>query len=164
FLEGTSGLWPIDQRIRTGSLALDMALGIGGWPRGRINLGFGEESSGKTTMALHAVREAQKQGVPVVYIDGENALDPNYMRKIGIDLKKLLIAQPPHLERAIDLMFTLMDTGKVGMIVFDSIAGMKSKEVMEADAENESSRAPEARRWSVQVPKLVDEIGRASCR
>src|SRR5699024_709097 len=107
FLEGTSGLWPIDQRIRTGSLALDMALGIGGWPRGRFNLVFGEESSGKTTLALHAVREAQKQGVPVVYIDGENALDPNYMRKIGIDLKKLLIAQPPHLERAIDLMFKI---------------------------------------------------------
>lgn len=162
FLEGTSGLWPIEKRIRTGSLALDMALGIGGWPKGRFNLVFGEESSGKTTMALHAVREAQKQGINSVYIDGENALDPNYMHKIGIDLKKLLIAQPPHLERAIDLMFTLMDTDKVGLIVFDSIAGMKSKEVMEADAENESSRAPEARRWSVQVPKLVEAAARSN--
>lgn len=152
-MEGTSGLWPEDKIIRSGSIQLDLAIGVGGWPKGRIAQIYGPESCGKTTLALHAVREAQAQGILSVYIDSENALDPNYMRKLGIDLDMLLVSQPTSLESSIDLMNFLMENQKAGLVVLDSIASLKSNEVVDNGAEK-MTRASEARIWSSQLPKL----------
>lgn len=153
-LEGTAGLWPIDKRMPTGSIQLDMAIGIGGWGRGRIHMVAGEESSGKTTLALMTAAAAQARGENVVYIDAESALNPDWANKIGADLERMLISQPSSLESAIDISVTVMNTNKVGLLIIDSIPALRSQEVMEADAEKET-RALEARRWSAQMPRIV---------
>lgn len=160
--KGVGRRWTADKIIRTGSLGLDMAIGIGGIPRGRFVEVFGPESSGKTTLALHLVKEAQQQGVVCVYIDAENALDPVYMQSIGVDISALPIAQPNGLEKAIDQMNTLMETGKVGLIVVDSIPALKSTIVLEGDADQET-RALEARRWAAQVPRLSRNAMKYNC-
>src|SRR3989344_166401 len=108
--------------IPTGSLSLDAALGIGGVPRGRVIEIFGPESSGKTTLALHIVAEAQKKGGTCAYIDAEHALDPDYAKKIGVKTDELLISQPDYGEQALDITESLVRSGKIDIVVIDSVA------------------------------------------
>ncbi len=119
--------------IPTGSLGLDWALGIGGFPRGRIVEIFGPESSGKTTLALHAVAEAQKLGGVCAYIDAEHAMDPEYSKKIGVKIDDLLISQPDTGEQALEIVESLVRTGKMDIIVIDSVAALTPKAEIEGD-------------------------------
>jgi len=108
--------------ISTGALSLDIALGVGGVPKGRIIEIYGPESSGKTTLALHIVAEAQKSGGTAAFIDAEHALDPTYAKKLGVDIDNLYISQPDFGEQALDILETLVRSGGVDVIVIDSVA------------------------------------------
>ncbi len=119
--------------IPTGSLGLDWALGIGGFPRGRIVEIFGPESSGKTTLALHAVAEAQKRGGVCAYIDAEHAMDPDYAKRLGVKVEDLLISQPDTGEQALDIVDSLVRTGKIDIVVIDSVAALTPKAEIEGD-------------------------------
>ncbi len=119
--------------IPTGSLGLDWALGIGGMPRGRIIEIFGPESSGKTTLALHVVAEAQKKGGVCAYIDAEHAMDPEYAKKLGVQLDDLLISQPDTGEQALDIVDSLIRTNKMDVVVIDSVAALTPKAEIEGD-------------------------------
>ncbi|OGG67839.1 recombinase RecA [Candidatus Kaiserbacteria bacterium RIFCSPHIGHO2_12_FULL_56_13] len=119
--------------ISTGSIGLDAALGIGGLPRGRIVEIFGPESSGKTTLALHAIAEAQKSGGICAFVDAEHALDPEYARKIGVKLPELLISQPDTGEQALDIVESLVRSNNVDVIVIDSVAALTPKDEIEGD-------------------------------
>lgn len=119
--------------ISTGSVGVDWALGIGGMPRGRIIEIFGPESSGKTTLALHTVAEAQKAGGVCAFIDAEHALDPEYAKKIGVDVENLLISQPDHGEQALEIVESLVRSGKIDVIVIDSVAALTPKDEIEGD-------------------------------
>ncbi len=119
--------------IPTGSLGLDMALGVGGIPRGRIIEIFGPESSGKTTLSLHIVAEAQKLGGVCAYIDAEHAMDPEYTKKLGVNINDLLISQPDNGEQALEIVESLVRTGKVDVVVIDSVAALTPKDEIEGD-------------------------------
>jgi recombination protein RecA len=119
--------------IPTGSLGLDMALGVGGIPRGRIIEIFGPESSGKTTLSLHIVAEAQKKGGVCAYIDAEHAMDPDYTKKLGVNIDNLLISQPDTGEQALEIVESLVRTGKIDVIVIDSVAALTPKDEIEGD-------------------------------
>ena len=119
--------------IPTGSLGLDMALGVGGIPRGRIIEIFGPESSGKTTLSLHIVAEAQKIGGVCAYIDAEHAMDPDYTKKLGVNIDNLLISQPDTGEQALEIVESLVRTGKIDVIVIDSVAALTPKDEIEGD-------------------------------
>ena len=119
--------------IPTGSLGLDMALGVGGIPRGRIIEIFGPESSGKTTLSLHIVAEAQKKGGICAYIDAEHAMDPEYTKKLGVNINDLLISQPDNGEQALEIVESLVRTGKIDVIVIDSVAALTPKDEIEGD-------------------------------
>ncbi len=119
--------------IPTGSIGLDMALGIGGIPRGRIIEIFGPESSGKTTLSLHIVAEAQKLGGICAYIDAEHAMDPDYTKKLGVNINDLLISQPDNGEQALEIVESLVRTGKIDVIVVDSVAALTPKDEIEGD-------------------------------
>ncbi len=119
--------------IPTGSIGLDMALGVGGIPRGRIIEIFGPESSGKTTLSLHIVAEAQKKGGVCAYIDAEHAMDPEYTKKLGVDINNLLISQPDNGEQALEIVESLVRTGKIDVIVIDSVAALTPKDEIEGD-------------------------------
>ena len=119
--------------IPTGSIGLDMALGVGGIPRGRIIEIFGPESSGKTTLSLHIVAEAQKKGGVCAYIDAEHAMDPDYTKKLGVDINNLLISQPDNGEQALEIVESLVRTGKIDVIVVDSVAALTPKDEIEGD-------------------------------
>ena len=119
--------------IPTGSIGLDWALGIGGFPRGRIVEIFGPESSGKTTLALHAVAEAQKRGGVCAYIDAEHAMDPEYSKKLGVQIEDLLISQPDTGEQALDIVESLIRTNKMDVIVIDSVAALTPRAEIEGD-------------------------------
>jgi recombination protein RecA len=119
--------------ISTGSVGVDWALGIGGMPRGRIIEIFGPESSGKTTLALHTIAEAQKAGGICAYIDAEHAMDPEYSKKIGVDIENLLISQPDHGEQALEIVESLVRSGKIDVIVIDSVAALTPKDEIEGD-------------------------------
>lgn len=119
--------------IPTGSLGLDMALGVGGIPRGRIIEIFGPESSGKTTLSLHIVAEAQKLGGVCAYIDAEHAMDPDYTKKLGVNIDDLLISQPDTGEQALEIVESLVRTGKIDVIVVDSVAALTPKDEIEGD-------------------------------
>jgi recombination protein RecA len=119
--------------IPTGSIGLDMALGIGGIPRGRIIEIFGPESSGKTTLSLHIVAEAQKLGGVCAYIDAEHAMDPDYTKKLGVNINDLLISQPDNGEQALEIVESLVRTGKIDVIVVDSVAALTPKDEIEGD-------------------------------
>lgn len=161
FLDGSTSRLPLDQLIRTGSLSTDMALGTGGLTRGKLHEIHGPYSSGKTTLALHAVANAQKRGIPCVFIDAEYALNPAWMTKLGINTSQVLIMQPSNLENAIDTMIVVAENSPGALFVVDSVAAMKSKSVMDADAETET-RQVEARRWSIQVPRIVEACNRTN--
>lgn len=119
--------------ISTGSIGVDWTLGIGGLPRGRIIEIFGPESSGKTTLALHTIAEAQKQGGLCAFIDAEHALDPEYAKKIGVKISDLLISQPDNGEQALEIVESLVRSGKVDVIVVDSVAALTPKDEIEGD-------------------------------
>lgn len=119
--------------IPTGSIGVDWALGIGGLPRGRIIEIFGPESSGKTTLSLHAVAEAQKKGGICAFIDAEHALDPEYAKKLGVDISTLLVSQPDTGEQALEIVESLVRSGKIDVIVIDSVAALTPKDEIEGD-------------------------------
>ncbi len=119
--------------IPTGSIGVDWALGIGGLPRGRIIEVFGPESSGKTTLSLHAIAEAQKKGGICAFIDAEHALDPEYAKKIGVDIATLLVSQPDTGEQALEIVESLVRSGKIDVIVIDSVAALTPKDEIEGD-------------------------------
>jgi len=121
------------EAIPTGSLGLDIALGVGGLPRGRIIEIFGPESSGKTTLTLHVIAEAQKKGGICAFIDAEHAMDPEYSKKLGVKIEELLISQPDTGEQALEIVESLVRTGKIDVIVIDSVAALTPKDEIEGD-------------------------------
>src|SRR3984893_1972539 len=119
--------------ISTGSLGLDIALGIGGWPRGRVIEIYGPESSGKTTLALHVIAEAQRGGGTCAFIDAEHALDPAYARKLGVNVDDLLISQPDAGEQALEIADTLVRSGAIDVLVIDSVAALVPRAELEGE-------------------------------
>ena len=148
------------ETISTGSLGLDIALGVGGLPRGRIIEIYGPESSGKTTMALHTIAEAQKKGGICGFIDAEHALDPVYARKLGVDLENLLISQPDTGEQALEICDTLVRSGALDVIVVDSVAALTPRAEIEGDM-GDSLPGMQARLMSQALRKLTASISRS---
>lgn len=146
--------------IPTGSLTLDAALGVGGFPRGRVVEIFGPESGGKTTLALHAIAEAQKMGGMAAFIDAEHALDPNYARKLGVDVDNLLVAQPDCGEQALEIAETLIRTGGVDVVVIDSVAALVPKAELEGDM-GDPSMGLQARLMSQALRKLTAFVSKS---
>ncbi len=146
--------------IPTGSIGLDAALGVGGIPRGRIVEIFGPESSGKTTLALHVVAEAQKRGGLCTYIDAEHAMDPEYARKIGVKIDELLISQPDTGEQALEIVESLVRTGKMDVIVVDSVAALTPKDEIEGDM-GAQHIGKQARLMSQALRKLTACVARS---
>ncbi|MFD0908668.1 recombinase RecA [Ruegeria arenilitoris] len=146
----------------TGSLGLDIALGIGGLPMGRIVEIYGPESSGKTTLTLHCIAEQQKRGGVCAFVDAEHALDPQYARKLGVDLDELLISQPDTGEQALEITDTLVRSGAVNMVVVDSVAALTPKSELEGDM-GDSSVGVQARLMSQAMRKLTGSIARSNC-
>lgn len=145
--------------ISTGSLALDKALGIGGLPRGRVIEIYGPESSGKTTLALHAVAEAQRQGGIVAFIDAEHALDTSYARKLGVDCDNLLVAQPDTGEQALEIADMLLRSGALDIIVIDSVAALVPRAEIEGEM-GDSHMGLQARLMSQALRKLTGTISK----
>ena len=147
--------------IPTGSLGLDMALGIGGMPRGRIVEIYGPESSGKTTLALSVIAQAQKNGGTCAFIDAEHALDPSYAKKIGVDLENLLISQPDAGEQALEITDTLVRSGAIDVLVVDSVAALVPKAELEGEM-GDSHMGLQARLMSQALRKLTSTIARSN--
>ena len=147
--------------VSTGSLGLDIALGIGGLPKGRIVEVYGPESSGKTTLALHAVAEAQKAGGTAAFIDAEHALDPTYARKLGVDVDELLISQPDAGEQALEIADTLVRSGAIDVLVIDSVAALVPRAELEGEM-GDSHVGLQARLMSQALRKLTSSIARSN--
>jgi recombination protein RecA len=148
--------------ISTGSLGLDMALGIGGIPRGRVIEIYGPESSGKTTLTLHCIAEAQKAGGMAAFIDAEHAFDKNYAEKLGIDTENLLISQPDNGEQALEIAEHLIRSGAIDIIVIDSVAALVPKGELEGEM-GESKMGLQARLMSQALRKLTGAIHKTGC-
>jgi recombination protein RecA len=146
--------------ISSGSLGLDLALGIGGLPRGRIIEIYGPESSGKTTLALHAIAEAQKNGGTCAFIDAEHALDPIYARKLGVDVDNLLISQPDAGEQALEIADTLVRSGAVDVLVIDSVAALVPRAELEGEM-GDSHVGLHARLMSQALRKITGSVSRS---
>ncbi|MBO6897250.1 MAG: recombinase RecA [Shimia sp.] len=146
----------------TGSLSLDIALGIGGLPKGRIIEIYGPESSGKTTLTLHCIAEEQKKGGVCAFVDAEHALDPQYAKKLGVNLDELLISQPDTGEQALEITDTLVRSGAVNMVVVDSVAALTPKSELEGDM-GDSNVGVQARLMSQAMRKLTGSIARSNC-
>ena len=149
--------------ISTGSLGLDLAIGIGGLPKGRIIEIYGPESSGKTTVALHAVAEAQKAGGVAAFIDAEHALDPAYAKALGVDIDSLIISQPDTGEQALEITDTLVSSGVVDIIVVDSVAALVPKAEIEGEM-GDSHMGLQARLMSQALRKLTSSINKSKVR
>nr|WP_068306646.1 recombinase RecA [Kordiimonas lacus] len=147
--------------ISTGSLNLDIALGIGGFPKGRIIEIYGPESSGKTTLALHAVAEAQKKGGIAAFVDAEHALDPVYARKLGVDVNELLVSQPDTGEQALEIADTLVRSGAVDILVVDSVAALTPRAELEGEM-GDSHVGLQARLMSQALRKLTASISKSN--
>jgi len=147
--------------ISTGSLGLDLALGIGGLPKGRIVEIYGPESSGKTTLALHAIAEAQKKGGTCAFIDAEHALDPGYARKLGVDVENLLISQPDGGEQALEIVDTLVRSGAIDVLVVDSVAALVPKAELEGEM-GDTHVGLHARLMSQALRKLTGTVSRSN--
>ncbi len=147
--------------IPTGSIGLDMALGIGGYPRGRVVEIFGPESSGKTTLAIHAIAEAQKLGGIAAYIDAEHAFDRTYAEKLGVDLDNLYISQPDHGEQALEIADHLIRSGAIDIIVIDSVAALTPKAEIEGEM-GDSKMGLQARLMSQALRKLTANISKTN--
>jgi recombination protein RecA len=148
------------ETISTGSLGLDIALGVGGLPRGRVVEIYGPESSGKTTLALHTVAEAQKKGGICAFIDAEHALDPIYARKLGVNVDELLISQPDHGEQALEIADTLVRSGAVDVLVVDSVAALVPRAELEGEM-GDSLPGLQARLMSQALRKLTASINKS---
>ena len=159
---GTSGMNLDIQAISTGSLGLDVALGIGGLPKGRIVEIYGPESSGKTTLALHVVAEAQKAGGACAFIDAEHALDPVYAKKLGVNIDELLISQPDAGEQALEIADTLVRSGAISVLVVDSVAALVPRAELEGDM-GDSHMGLQARLMSQALRKLTSSISKSNC-
>ena len=147
--------------IPSGSLGLDLALGIGGLPRGRIVEIYGPESSGKTTLALHAIAEAQKRGGICAFVDAEHALDPGYARKLGVDVDNLLISQPDAGEQALEIADTLVRSGAIDVLVVDSVAALVPRAELEGEM-GDSHMGLHARLMSQALRKLTGSVSRSN--
>jgi recombination protein RecA len=153
----------IDEQIEvisSGSLGLDLALGIGGFPRGRIIEIYGPESSGKTTLALHAIAEAQKRGGTCAFIDAEHALDPTYARKLGVDVDNLLISQPDAGEQALEIADTLVRSGAIDVLVVDSVAALVPRAELEGEM-GDTHVGLQARLMSQALRKLTGSVSKS---
>ena len=148
--------------VSTGSLGLDIALGIGGLPRGRVIEIYGPESSGKTTLALHVIAEAQKSGGVCAFVDAEHALDPGYARKLGVNIDELLISQPDTGEQSLEIADTLVRSGAVEVLVIDSVAALVPKAELEGDM-GDSHMGLQARLMSQALRKLTGSISKTNC-
>ncbi|MDO9231567.1 MAG: recombinase RecA [bacterium] len=148
--------------IPTGAISLDIALGIGGIPRGRVVEIYGPESSGKTTLTLHIIANAQKAGGVAAFIDAEHALDPEYAKRIGVNINDLLISQPDNGEQALDIVETLVSSGEISIIVVDSVAALVPKAEIEGDM-GDSHMGRQARLMSQALRKLTAIIARSNC-
>ncbi len=153
---------PEIEATSTGSLGLDIALGIGGLPKGRIVEIYGPESSGKTTLTLHCVAEEQKKGGVCAFVDAEHALDPQYAKKLGVNLDELLISQPDTGEQALEITDTLVRSGAVSLVVVDSVAALTPKSELEGDM-GDASVGVHARLMSQAMRKLTSSIARSNC-
>ena len=150
------------ETVSTGSLGLDIALGIGGLPRGRVVEIYGPESSGKTTLALHVIAEAQKAGGTCAFIDAEHALDPGYARKLGVNVEELLISQPDAGEQALEIADTLVRSGAIEVLVIDSVAALVPRAELEGEM-GDSHVGLHARLMSQALRKLTGSISRSQC-
>ena len=150
------------EAVSTGSLGLDIALGIGGLPRGRVVEIYGPESSGKTTLALHCVAEAQKAGGQCAFIDAEHALDPGYAKKLGVNIEDLLISQPDAGEQALEIADTLVRSGAIDVIVIDSVAALVPRAELEGEM-GDTHVGLQARLMSQALRKLTGSISRSQC-
>ncbi|GIT92252.1 protein RecA [Jannaschia pagri] len=153
---------PDIEATSTGSLGLDIALGIGGLPKGRVIEIYGPESSGKTTLTLHTVAEEQKKGGVCAFVDAEHALDPQYARKLGVDLDELLISQPDTGEQALEIVDTLVRSGAVSLVVVDSVAALTPQKELEGDM-GDNAPGLQARLMSQAMRKLTGSINRSNC-
>ncbi|MBR9825788.1 MAG: recombinase RecA [Alphaproteobacteria bacterium] len=150
------------EAVSTGSLGLDIALGIGGLPKGRIIEIYGPESSGKTTLALHTVAEAQKKGGVAAFVDAEHALDPVYAAKLGVDVGELLVSQPDAGEQALEIADTLVRSGAVDILVIDSVAALTPRAELEGEM-GDSLPGLQARLMSQALRKLTASISKSNC-
>ncbi|MEA3388087.1 recombinase RecA [Sphingobium sp. CCH11-B1] len=150
------------EAISTGSLGLDIALGIGGLPKGRIIEVYGPESSGKTTLALHAIAEAQKGGGTAAFVDAEHALDPVYARKLGVDIDELIVSQPDTGEQALEIVDTLVRSNAIDVLVVDSVAALVPRAEIEGEM-GDSHVGLQARLMSQALRKLTGSISRSKC-
>jgi recombination protein RecA len=148
--------------VPSGSITLDIALGVGGYPRGRIIEVFGPESSGKTTLTLHAIAEIQKQGGVAAFIDAEHALDVSYAKKLGVNTEELLVSQPDHGEQALEIADTLVRSGAVDLIVVDSVAALVPKAEIEGEM-GDSHVGLQARLMSQALRKLTATVHKSNC-
>jgi recombination protein RecA len=158
---GDARVIPVDV-IPTGSLGLDIALGIGGFPKGRVIEIYGPESSGKTTIALHAIAEAQKKGGIAAFIDAEHAFDKMYAENLGIDTENLLISQPDNGEQALEIADNLIRSGAIDILVIDSVAALVPKAEIEGEM-GDSSMGLQARLMSQALRKLTGSINKTGC-
>ncbi|MBP9924264.1 MAG: recombinase RecA, partial [Bacteroidia bacterium] len=155
---------PVEQveSISTGSITLDMALGIGGFPKGRVIEIYGPESSGKTTLAIHAIANVQKNGGIAAFIDAEHAFDRFYAQKLGVDIENLLMSQPDNGEQALEIAENLIRSGAIDIIVIDSVAALTPKAEIEGEM-GESKMGLQARLMSQALRKLTASINRTGC-
>ena len=158
---GDSAVQKVDV-ISTGSLGLDVALGVGGYPRGRVIEIYGPESSGKTTLTLHAMAEAQKKGGLAAFIDAEHAFDRNYAEKLGVDIENLIISQPDNGEQALEIADNLIRSGAIDIIVIDSVAALTPKSEIEGEM-GDSKMGLHARLMSQALRKLTGSISKTNC-
>lgn len=148
--------------ISSGSLGLDIALGVGGYPKGRIIEIFGPESSGKTTLTLHAIAECQKAGGEAAFIDAEHAFDPSYAKKLGVDTDKLIISQPDNGEQALEIADTLIRSAGIDLIIIDSVAALTPKAEIEGDM-GDSRVGVQARLMSQALRKMTASVSKVNC-
>ena len=149
------------EAISSGSIGLDIALGVGGYPRGRVIEIYGPESSGKTTLTLHAIAECQKQGGIAAFIDAEHAFDRFYAEKLGVDISELIISQPDHGEQALEIADNLIRSGAVDIVVIDSVAALTPKSEIEGNGGFQMGL--HARLMSQALRKLTRSIARTNC-
>src|SRR5512144_1862912 len=150
------------EAISSGSLSLDAALGVGGYPRGRVIEIFGPESSGKTTLSLHAIAEAQKNGGTAAFIDAEHALDPVYAKKLGVDIDELIVSQPDTGEQALEIVDTLVRSNAIDVLVVDSVAALVPRAEIEGEM-GDMQPGLQARLMSQALRKLTGSISRSRC-
>ena len=150
------------EAISSGSLGLDIALGVGGYPKGRVVEIYGPESSGKTTLTLHAIAECQKAGGVAAFIDAEHAFDRFYAEKLGVDINELIISQPDHGEQALEIADNLIRSGAVDAVVIDSVAALTPKSEIEGEM-GDSKMGLHARLMSQALRKLTGSISKTNC-